>query len=152
MKKVIITSMILLLTLTGCSSKKENDTKENNESMSSEKIVETFLEHSYSDNDIKQWSEFDNYASKQLQNKVEDQKQSFDDNGITKEVENIDIYTKKDNEKKLMYDIKVKTTDDNVKNINYDERYGTVTLKNEGGKLKINTLKEVGSETYNGGE
>lgn len=152
MKKIIISSMVLMLTLVGCSSKNESEKNENNNDVSSEKMVQKFLEHSYSDNDIKQWSEFDDFASKQLQNKVNKQKQSFDDNGITKEVESVDIYTKADNEKKVMYDIKVKTTDDNVKNINYDERYGKVTLKNEDGKMKINDLKEVGSESYNGGD
>lgn len=152
MKKVVIASLILIIALAGCSSKNENKTSEKESEVSSEKMVKTFLEHSYSDNDIKQWSDFEEYASEQLKDKVKNQNQSFDDNGITKEVENVDVYTKEDNDKKLMYDIKVKTTDDNAKNIDYNERYGIVTLKNENGKLKINNLKEVGSETYNGGE
>lgn len=152
MKKVVISSLILIIALAGCSSKNENKTSEKESEVSSEKMVKTFLEHSYSDNDIKQWSDFEEYASEQLKDKVKNQNQSFDDNGITKEVENVDVYTKEDNDKKLMYDIKVKTTDDNAKNIDYNERYGIVTLKNENGKLKINNLKEVGSETYNGGE
>lgn len=152
MKKVVIASMILIVILSGCSSKNKSETSNDDSEVSSEKMVKTFLEHSYSDNDIKQWSDFENYASKQLRDKVKNQNQSFDDNGVTKEVENVDVYTKEDNDKKLMYDIKVKTTDENVKNINYDERYGTITLKNEDDKLKINNLKEVGSETYNGGD
>lgn len=152
MKKVVIASLILIIALAGCSSKNENKTSEKESEVSSEKMVKTFLEHSYSENDIKQWSDFEEYASEQLKDKVKNQNQSFDDNGITKEVENVDVYTKEDNDKKLMYDIKVKTTDDNAKNIDYNERYGIVTLKNENGKLKINNLKEVGSETYNGGE
>lgn len=152
MKKVVIASLILIIALAGCSSKNENKTSEKENEVSSEKMVKTFLEHSYSDNDIKQWNDFEEYASKQLKDKVKNQNQSFDDNGITKEVENVDIYTKEDNDKKLMYDIKVKTTDDNAENIDYNERYGIATLKNENGKLKINNLKEIGSETYNGGE
>lgn len=152
MKKVVIASLILIIALAGCSSKNENKTSEKESEVSSEKMVKTFLEHSYSENDIKQWSDFEEYASEQLKDKVKNQNQSFDDNGITKEVENVDVYTKEDNDKKLMYDIKVKTTDDNAKNIDYNERYGIATLKNENGKLKINNLKEVGSETYNGGE
>lgn len=152
MKKIVIASMILIIILSGCSSKNKSETSNDDSEVSSEKMVKTFLEHSYSDNDIQQWSDFENYASKQLKDKVKNQNQSFDDNGVTKEIENVDVYTKEDNDKKLMYDIKVKTTDENVKNINYDERYGTITLKNEDGKLKINNLKEVGSETYNGGD
>ncbi|WP_436894445.1 hypothetical protein [Staphylococcus gallinarum] len=152
MKKIIIVSMVFMLALVGCSSKNESDTNENNNVINSEKMVKTFLEHSYSDNDIKQWDKFEDYASSQLKNKVKNQNQSFDDNGITKEVENITVYKNTNNSNKFMYDIKVKTTDDNAKNIDYNERYGTATLKKENGKLKINTLKEVGSETYNGGE
>lgn len=152
MKKIVIASMILIVILSGCSSKNKSETSNDDSEVSSEKMVKTFLEHSYSDNDIKQWSNFENYASKQLKDKVKNQNQSFDDNGITKEVENINIYQSSSNSKKFMYDIKVKTTDDNAKNIDYNERYGTATLKNENGKLKINNIKEVGSETYNGGE
>lgn len=152
MKKVIIASMVLMLALAGCSSKNESKTNNSDSEMSSEKMVQTFLEHSYSDNNIKQWNEFEDYASNQLKNKVKNQNQSFDDNGITKEVEDINIYQNTSNSKKFMYDIKVKTTNDNAKNIDYNERYGIATLKNENGKLKINNIKEVGSETYNGGE
>lgn len=152
MKKVVIASLILIIALAGCSSKNENKTSEKESEVSSEKMVKTFLEHSYSDNDIKQWNDFDEYASNQLKDKVKNQNQSFDNNGITKEVEDTKIYQNTGNPKKFMYDIKVKTTNDNAKNIDYNERYGIATLKNENGKLKINNIKEVGSETYNGGE
>lgn len=152
MKKVVIASLILIIALAGCSSKNENKTSEKESEVSSEKMVKTFLEHSYSDNDIKQWNDFEEYASKQLKKSVENQKQTFDDNGVTKETEDITIYKSTDNDKEYMFNIKVKTTDDNAKNIDYNQRYGIVKLKNENGHIKINNLKEVGSETYNGGD
>lgn len=152
MKKIMVALLILVLTLVGCSSNEKKETSNKDKESNSTKIVQTFLEHSYTENDIKQWDKFEDYTSKQLQNKVEDQKQTFDDNGITKDIESIKVFKDTDNSKKYMYDIKVKTTNDNVKNIDYNERYGIVKLKNEDGKTKISDLKEVGSETYNGGD
>lgn len=153
MKKLVFVMIALVVFVAGCSSNDSNKPK-NDESNknSSAKIVKNFLEHSYTENDIKQWEDFDKYASKQLKNTVKNQKQTFDDNGITKETEDITVYKSTDNDKEYMFNIKVKTTDDNAKNIDYNQRYGIVKLKNENGHIKVNNLKEVGSETYNGGD
>ncbi|MGW8041232.1 TrsH/TraH family protein [Staphylococcus xylosus] len=153
MKKLFVVIITLTLVVAGCSSqedKKDRETEKNTNNTT--KIVKNFLEHSYTENDIKQWSEFDEYASKQLKNTVKNQKQTYDDNGITKEMEDISVYKNSDNDKEYMYNIKVKKTDDNAKNIDYNQRYGIVKLKNEDGHIKVNNLKEVGSETYNGGD
>ncbi|OHO42557.1 hypothetical protein HMPREF2586_00095 [Staphylococcus sp. HMSC034G07] len=153
MKKLFVVIITLTLVVAGCSSqedKKDRETEKNTNNTT--KIVKNFLEHSYTENDIKQWSEFDEYASKQLKNTVKNQKQTYDDNGITKEMEDISLYKNSDNDKEYMYNIKVKKTDDNAKNIDYNQRYGIVKLKNEDGHIKVNNLKEVGSETYNGGD
>ncbi|MGI2256812.1 TrsH/TraH family protein [Staphylococcus cohnii] len=153
MKKLLASIIILTVIVAGCSSKEDKQNENTNTNTnSSAKIVKNFLEHSYTENDIKQWSEFDEYASKQLKNSVENQKQTYDDNGITKEMEDISLYKNSDNDKEYMYNIKVKKTDDNAKNIDYNQRYGIVKLKNEDGHIKVNNLKEVGSETYNGGD
>ncbi|WP_204177971.1 MULTISPECIES: TrsH/TraH family protein [unclassified Staphylococcus] len=153
MKKLFVVIITLTLVVVGCSSQENKKDKETKTSTNNTtKIVENFLEHSYTENDIKQWSEFDEYASKQLKNTVKNQKQTYDDNGITKEMEDISLYKNSDNDKEYMYNIKVKTTDDNAKNIDYNQRYGIVKLKNEDGHIKVNNLKEVGSETYNGGD
>jgi uncharacterized protein YcfL len=153
MKKLIFVMIALVVFVAGCSSN-EHDKSKNEEANkdNSAKMVKNFLEHSYTENDIKQWDGFDKYASKQLKKSVENQKQTFDDNGVTKETEDITIYKSTDNDKEYMFNIKVKTTDDNAKNIDYKQRYGIVKLKNENGHIKINNLKEVGSETYNGGD
>lgn len=153
MKKLFVVIITLTLVVAGCSSQENKKDKETKTSTNNTtKIVKNFLEHSYTENDIKQWSEFDEYASKQLKNTVKNQKQTYDDNGITKEIEDISLYKNSDNDKEYMYNIKVKKTDDNAKNIDYNQRYGIVKLKNEDGHIKVNNLKEVGSETYNGGD
>lgn len=153
MKKLFVVIITLTLVVAGCSSQENKKDKETKTSTNNTtKIVKNFLEHSYTENDIKQWSEFDEYASKQLKNTVKNQKQTYDDNGITKEMEDISLYKNSDNDKEYMYNIKVKKTDDNAKNIDYNQRYGIVKLKNEDGHIKVNNLKEVGSETYNGGD
>lgn len=153
MKKLVFVMIALVVFVAGCSSNDNNKPKNDEPNKnSSAKIVKNFLEHSYTVNDIKQWDDFDKYASKQLKNTVKNQKQTFDDNGITKETEDITVYKSTDNDKEYMFNIKVKTTDDNAKNIDYNQRYGIVKLKNENGHIKVNNLKEVGSETYNGGD
>ncbi|RIL91035.1 hypothetical protein BUY32_04825 [Staphylococcus cohnii] len=103
MKKLLASIIILTVIVAGCSSKEDKQNENTNTNTnSSAKIVKNFLEHSYTENDIKQWSEFDEYASKQLKNSVENQKQTYDDNGITKETEDISVYKNADNDKEYM--------------------------------------------------
>lgn len=150
LKKIFSFILIMTVVLVGCSNKKEDNNQNNNESNTFEN-TKTFLENSYTKNDIKQIPNFDEMVSKRFKKTVENQHQSYDTETSTKkEADNIKLYKNTSgNSLEVMYSIEVKVTDDEAKNINYTERFGKINYKKESGNLKIDKLEEIDSRQIN---
>ncbi|WP_261677119.1 TrsH/TraH family protein [Staphylococcus equorum] len=154
MKKLLGISLILLLSLGACSNSEDNNqSSDKSEQSTDEKTLsktKTFLNYSYTKNDIKQMKDYEDIISKQLRDRVSNQNQTYDTQSSNESsVENVTLYKETEtNQLKVFYVVKVKTTDDKEKNIDYTERFGRIEYKNEDNKMKINKMQEVGSNPY----
>ncbi|MGW7813719.1 hypothetical protein BU104_12725 [Staphylococcus xylosus] len=155
MKKLLGISLILLLSLGACSNSEDNNqSSDKSEQSTDEKTLsktKTFLNYSYTKNDIKQMKDYEDIISKQLRDRVSNQNQTYDTDkpNTNTSVENVTLYKETEtNQLKVFYVVKVKTTDDKEKNIDYTERFGRIEYKNEDNKMKINKMQEVGSNPY----
>lgn len=153
MKKLLGISLILLLSLGACSNSEDNKQKsDDTEQSTDEKTLsktKTFLNYSYTKNDIKQMKGYEDIVAKQLRDRVSNQNQTYETDKPNKSVENVTLYKQTEtNQLKVFYVVKVKTTDDKEKNIDYTERFGRIEYKNEDNKMKINKMQEVGSNPY----
>ncbi|QDW90453.1 hypothetical protein DWB98_13475 (plasmid) [Staphylococcus xylosus] len=120
MKKLLGISLILLLSLGACSNAEDNkQSSEKSEQSTDEKTLsktKTFLNYSYTKNDIKQMKGYEDIISKQLRDRVSNQNQTYETDKPNTSVENVTLYKETEtNQLKVFYVVKVKTTDDKEK-------------------------------------
>lgn len=151
MKKVFVFILMITFILVGCSkNNEENESSKEKQTSNTETNAKEFLEKSYTMTDIKQWEEFEDMATTNFRNQVKNQNQSYENEDITKETEAINIYKQTDTKNtNYMYEVDLKTTNDDKENIDYIKHYGKISLEREDNKMKVNSLKEIGSEEYN---
>lgn len=152
MKKVLMKISIILtvMVLLGACSNTEKE-KKKTENVDVKNVVtvisEKALNYSYGKEEIDTKEVF----SRKLNKQIEIQNQSYTDNiPIKREVEDIEIYLNKKNE--VMYRILVNEINEKEKNIDKTERYGTIKVKVENKKLKVNEIKELGFNEIAGDE
>ncbi|WP_113589594.1 hypothetical protein [Staphylococcus aureus] len=166
MKKVIVTILIFIVMVAGCShhdeeKNKKDSKKEKTEQVNKEKHKiknsETFIEDVYTKDSIKKYRNYKSFVTKDKMKSVANQDQSYEDNhskDVKKEVDKLKIYKPANTDKnEVLFTVHVKSINEKTKNVIFTENIGRIEFKKEDGKDKLNKFTQIAQrEIYNSNE